>query len=72
HVDIYVTYIGGFDVETSTGLLASSVYVVEVVTSESSIDRGRVNILLAVDDRLASDLAFASHSGAIDLIRVAP
>lgn len=72
HVDIYVTYAGGFEVESSTGLLASSVYVVEVVTSESSVDRGRVNILLAVDDRLASDLASASHSGAIDLIRVAP
>jgi Flp pilus assembly protein CpaB len=72
HVDIYVTRTGGFDVESSTGLLASSVYVVEVVTSESSIDRGRVNILLAVDDRLASDLAAASHSGDIDLIRVAP
>lgn len=72
NVDIYLTHTGGFDVESSTGLLASRVYVVEVVTSESSVDRGRVNVLLAVDDRLANELASAMHSGAINLIRVAP
>ncbi len=71
-VDVYVTYTGGLDAEPTTGLLASRVYVVEVVASESSVDRGRVNILLAVDDRLAGQLASALHSGAIDLVRVAP
>jgi Flp pilus assembly protein CpaB len=71
-VDVYVTYTGGFEAEPFTELLASRVYVVEVVASESSVDRRRVNILLAVDDRLAGQLAAALHSGAVDLVRVAP
>jgi Flp pilus assembly protein CpaB len=71
-VDVYVTSKGGIDSESTTELLASSVYVVETVVPESSIDRGRVNVLLAVDDDLAAELASASHTGEIDLVRVAP
>ncbi len=71
-VDIYLTSSGGFDTEPSTELLASNVFVVEAVASESSIDRGSVNVLLAVDDGLAARLAAASHTGDIDLVRVAP
>jgi len=71
-VDVYVTYTGGFETESSTVLLASRVYVVEAVTSESAASRGKVNVLLAVDDDLAGQLASATHTGAIDLVRVAP
>lgn len=71
-VDVYMTNTGGIDSVSSTALIASDVYVVEAVVPESSIDRGRVNVLLAVDDDLAAQLASASHSGDIDLVRVAP
>jgi Flp pilus assembly protein CpaB len=71
-VDVYVTSRGGIASESTTELLASNVYVVETVVPESSIDRGRVNVLLAVDDDLAAELASASHTGEIDLVRVAP
>lgn len=72
HVDVYVTLPGGFDTGPSTVLLASRVYVVEAVVFDASINRGKVNILLAVDDGLAGQLAAASHNGEIDLVRVAP
>jgi Flp pilus assembly protein CpaB len=71
-VDVYLTSSSGFDAEVSTVLLASDVYVVEASRSEASVDRGRVNVLLAVDDGLAAQLASASHTGDIDLVRVAP
>lgn len=71
-VDVYVTRNGGIGSESITELLSSSVYVVETVVPKSSIDRGRVNVLLAVDDSLAAELASASHTGEIDLVRVAP
>lgn len=71
-VDVYLTSAGGFDTEQITELLAADVYVVEAVVTESSVDRGRVNVLLAVDDDLAGKLASASHTGDIDLVRVAP
>ena len=71
-VDVYLTHADGFEVSQETELLASSVYIVEAVTSESSGSGGRVNVLLAVDDNLAAQLAAASHSGDIDLVRVAP
>jgi Flp pilus assembly protein CpaB len=71
-VDVYVTSAADFDSEPTTELLARSVYIVEAVVSESSVDRGRVNVLLAVDDELAARLAAASHDGEIDFVRVAP
>ncbi len=71
-VDVYFTTSGGLNVESETILLASSVYVVETVAPENSMDRGRVNVLLAVDEALASALASASHTGEIDLVRVGP
>ncbi len=71
-VDVYLTSAGGFDTEQITELLAADVYGVEAVVTESSVDRGRVNVLLAVDDELAGKLASASHTGDIDLVRVAP
>jgi Flp pilus assembly protein CpaB len=71
-VDVYVTSASAFDADAITVLLASDVYVVEAMTSEATVDRGRVNILLAVGDDLAAQLASASHTGDIDLVRVAP
>lgn len=71
-VDIYLTNADGFGTASGTELVASSVYIVEAVISETATDRGRVNVLLAVDDDLAAQLAAASHSGDIDLVRVAP
>lgn len=71
-VDVYVTSASAFDADATTVLLASDVYVVEAVTSEATVNRGRVNILLAVNDDLAAQLASASHTGDIDLVRVAP
>ena len=71
-VDVYITSAASFDSAPTTKLLASGVYIVETVVSDSSVDRGRVNVLLAVDDELAADLAAASHESEIDLVRVAP
>ncbi len=71
-VDVYATTTDGIDSGSVTEMIASNVYVVEVVVPESSIDRGRVNVLLAVNDDLASRLASASHTGDIDLVRVSP
>jgi Flp pilus assembly protein CpaB len=71
-VDVYVTSASAFDADAITVLLASDVYVVEAMTSEATVDRGRVSILLAVGDDLAAQLASASHTGDIDLVRVAP
>jgi Flp pilus assembly protein CpaB len=71
-VDVYVTTRNGIDTESETEMIASNVYVVEAVVPESSIDRGRVNVLLAVNDDLAARLASASHTGDIDLVRVTP
>jgi Flp pilus assembly protein CpaB len=71
-VDVYVTTRNGIDTESETEMIASNVYVVEAVVPESSIDRGRVNVLLAVNDDLAARLASASHTGDIDLVRVSP
>jgi Flp pilus assembly protein CpaB len=71
-VDVYVTVERGIDSASITEMIASNVYVVEAVVPESSIDRGRVNVLLAVSDDLAARLASASHTGDIDLVRVSP
>ena len=71
-VDVYATTMNGIDSGSVTEMIASNVYVVEAVVPESSIDRGRVNVLLAVDDELAARLASASHTGDIDLVRVSP
>ena len=71
-VDVYVTATNGIGSESITEMVASNVYVVEAFVPESSIDRGRVNVLLAVTDDLAARLASASHIGDIDLVRVSP
>lgn len=70
-VDVYVTH-DAFDGEGATQLLAQDVFVVDASISEASAHRGRVDILLAVDDTLAAQIVSGSRSGAIDLVRLAP
>jgi len=54
----------------TTLLIASSVFVVDATLSESSVHGGRVQLLLAVDDALASTLTAAMNQGDLDLVRV--
>lgn len=70
-VDVYVTA-GGVTSSGGTSLVASDVYVVDASTSETTGGTGRVEVLLAVDDDLARELAAAGRSGGVDLVRVGP
>ncbi len=54
----------------ATRLIASSVYVVDAAVSESSVNGGQVQLLLAVDDALAAALTTAMNEGDLDLVRV--
>ena len=56
--------------DAATHLIASSVYVVDAGTSDSSVNGGRVQLLLAVDDQLAATLTSAMNAGDLDLVRV--
>ncbi len=53
-----------------TRLVASSVFVVDSTVSESSVNGGQVQLLLAVDDALAAALTTAMNEGDLDLVRV--
>ena len=71
-IDIYVTWdsVAGDGV---TELLAADVYVVEARLDANSVRADRdVQLLLAVDDVLALDLARATHGGELDLVKVSP
>ncbi|RPI20405.1 MAG: hypothetical protein EHM57_08125 [Actinobacteria bacterium] len=70
-VDVYVS--SGAGVETgATRLVASDVFVVEARLVEAGGGRDRVELLVAVDDRLAGELAAAARSGELDLVRIGP
>lgn len=69
-VDVYLTTDSVHDGATETRRVASSVYIVEASVSEDPVDRGRVHILVAVDDDLAPILTSASRNGTIDLVKV--
>ena len=70
-VDIYVTVVDSL-VGSTTELAASSVYVIASEVVDGPGSGGDVRLLLAVDDELAHRLAGASHTGALDVVRVAP
>lgn len=71
-IDIYVTWPARAGEPPITELLAAGVYVAEVqADTGSSISGSMVNLVLAVDDELAPQVARASRSGALDLVRVA-
>jgi hypothetical protein len=71
-VDVYVTADHPLGEEPTTSLVASDIYVVTATLSENPADRGRVDVLVAVDDALAPVLAQAARTGGIDLVKVSP
>lgn len=71
-VDVYVTADRLLDEEPTTSLVATDIYVVAATLSENPADRGRVDVLVAVDDALAPVLAHAARTGGIDLVKVSP
>lgn len=70
-VDVYVTARGQGDA-SSTELVAADVHVVSAFSSEASTSPGQVEVLLAVDDALAQQLASAGRSDGVDLVKVGP
>ncbi len=72
-VDVYSTVSDGFESTTqATTRIARDVYVVSVDVGTDPSRRGRVDVLLAVDDDLAPLLAGAARSGSVDLVKVTP
>ncbi|MGI9585958.1 MAG: hypothetical protein ACR2N7_10255 [Acidimicrobiia bacterium] len=71
-VDVYVTPVALVGEVSETSLVANDIYVVDATTSDNPADRGRVDVLVAVDDALAPILANAARSGGIDLVKVSP
>lgn len=68
-VDIYAsTSRPGEPAETR--LVASSVFVVDATISESTVNGGQIQLLLAVDDALATTLTAAMNESDLDLVRV--
>ena len=70
-VDIYLTA-ADVDVSLQAERIAESMYVVEASVSDRPGSTGDVDVILAVDDRLARVLAAAARTGRIDLVRVGP
>ena len=72
-VDVYSTVSDGFEsTAQATTRIARDVYVVSVDVGTDPSRRGRVDVLLAVDDDLAPVLAGAARSGSVDLVKVTP
>jgi len=71
-VDVYLTTETALGTAAETQRIASGVYIVEAHVSQDPVDRGKVQILVAVDDDLAPVLTSAGRSGTIDLVKVVP
>ena len=71
-VDVYVTADRLLGEVPTTSLVATNIYVVAATLSENPADRGRVDVLVAVDDARAPVLAHAARTGGIDLVKVSP
>ena len=71
-VDVYYTATPAPGEIPTTTRIAEAVFVVDATLTESSMGAGRVDLLLAVDDGLATTLTAATHSGDLDLVRVGP
>ena len=68
-VDIYAsTSRPGETAETR--LVASSVFVVDATISDSTMNGGQIELLLAVDDALAASITSAMNGSDLDLVRV--
>ena len=68
-VDVYVTTSSPGQSKV-TSLVAADVFVVAASVSDDPGTQGDVNVLLAVDDALALELAAAGRSDGVDLVRV--
>lgn len=68
-IDVYASTSRPGEAAT-TRLIASSVFVVDATVTESSVNGGQVQLLLAVDDMLAATLTSAMNDGDLDLVRV--
>lgn len=72
-IDIYVTWPTTLGDDPVTELLASDLFVVEVsAPNEARLADEEVSLVLAVDDSLAPQIARASRSGELDLVKVGP
>lgn len=68
-VDVYATSTRpGEPIEAR--LIATSMYILEANIAESSTNKDRVTLLLAVDQETARALTTAMHAGEIDLVKV--
>ncbi len=68
-VDVYATTSRTGE-ESTTRLIASSVFVVDASVSDSVGSGNQVQLLLAVDDELAALLTAAMNGGSLDLVQV--
>ncbi|NHZ71113.1 MAG: hypothetical protein GWP18_05675 [Proteobacteria bacterium] len=71
-VDILVTSTPSNGGEAVTRTVAGSVYVLSVELGDSGFDADRVDVLLAVDESVASQITNARETGVIDLVRLSP
>ncbi len=71
-VDILLTTPGDASAQPRTVVVASGVYILDAQMGEAGLDADRVDVVLAVDSKLAVALATARASGTLDLVRVAP
>jgi hypothetical protein len=70
-VDIYATT-SSVGAPGTTRLVAADVYVVDAERIDIGGGRDRVELLLAVDDALAAELAAAKSGADLDVVRVGP
>ena len=71
-IDVFVSWDGIGGEPGVTELLAEDVYVVEARLDGGVGGDAEVQLLLAVDDALALQLATAAHRGEFDLVKVSP
>lgn len=70
HVDIYATYGSNTGAEPQTRLLAAGVYVIEARANDSGLGGEQmVQLLVAVNDTLALDLAKAVNGAELNLVK---
>ncbi|MFQ5948699.1 MAG: hypothetical protein ACE5KX_07555 [Acidimicrobiia bacterium] len=72
-IDIYVTWPAGFGEAARTELLAEDVHVVEARAETGGLGGdAEVQLLLAVDEALAAELAASVQGGELDIVKVGP
>jgi len=71
-VDVLLTTAASLDAEAVTRTVASGIYILSVDLGDTGFDADRVDIVLAVDSNIASQITNARENGTIDLLRVSP